>query len=167
MFVNQYIYEHNIPTKKSEKKECPRIPQKNEKNRRKESGKGSEGKGAEAPDGLVMLPKINRLCKKKEIDRVFARGKSYRGDRAVLRVAENGLDITRFCFIVSRKVSKGAVERNRIKRRFREITRPLLPRFKKGYDIVLIASPGLENRDFWQTKKILEDLYAKPGIINS
>ncbi len=111
-----------------------------------------------------MLPKINRLRKKKEIDRVFAKGKGLREDYLSLRAAQNGLDSTRFCFIVSHRVSKDAVGRNKIKRRLREISRSLMSRLKTGYDIVIISSPGLKDRDFWEIKDNLETLFSRAGL---
>lgn len=49
------------------------------------------------------------------------------------------LNPTRFGFIVSTKVSKKAVERNRIKRALRDAVRILKPQIKNGYDILFIA----------------------------
>lgn len=55
---------------------------------------------------------------------------------------------SRFGFVVSKKVSKKAVERNYIKRRLREIVRstPLL--FGTGYDYVFIVKKNPDKTSF-------------------
>ena len=45
----------------------------------------------------------------------------------------------RFSFIVSKKVYKLAVRRNRLKRRLREIARQNLSKIKNGYNIIILA----------------------------
>ena len=111
-----------------------------------------------------MTPRANRLRKKKDIDRVFTAGRNFREDRLVLKTADNGLKTVRFCFIVSHKVSKNAVGRNKIKRRLREIARSFLPRIADGRDIVMIASPGLAERDFWEIKACLGKLFTRAKL---
>jgi len=49
--------------------------------------------------------------------------------------------LTRIGFSVSRRVG-GAVVRNRVKRRLREVIRRKLARIAPGYDLVIIARPG-------------------------
>lgn len=44
---------------------------------------------------------------------------------------------------VSKKVSKSAVRRNRLRRRLREAIRPLCPNLKPGYQLLLIPKPNL------------------------
>jgi len=48
---------------------------------------------------------------------------------------------SRIGFSVSRRVG-GAVQRNRVKRRLREVIRRKLPRIAPGYDLVITARPG-------------------------
>jgi ribonuclease P protein component len=49
--------------------------------------------------------------------------------------------LTRIGFSVSRRVG-GAVVRNRVKRRLREVIRRKLARIAPGYDLVITARPG-------------------------
>lgn len=114
-----------------------------------------------------MLPKINRLCKKKEIDGVFLRGKSVKEGFLVLKTAKSRLETVRFCFVVSKRVSKTAVGRNLIKRRMREIARAALPRLKSGHDLIFIAMPGLEKMDYPRIEKDMKKSFARSGIIMS
>lgn len=112
-----------------------------------------------------MLSKENRLKRKKDFEKIFQKGKSFKQDLLFLKVLENDLGFSRFGFIVSRKISKKAVLRNKVKRRLREGVRTKSKEIKKGIDIVLIALPGLEKKDFWEMKKTLDQLFKKARII--
>jgi len=113
-----------------------------------------------------MLPKENRLKKRKDFERVLTKGEIKGNDLLVLKKIENGLQVSRFGFIVSRKISNKAVVRNKIKRRLREIVRVFLKekRIMSGYDVVVFAKKGIEKQDFWVIKEKTKDLLKKGGI---
>jgi len=108
-----------------------------------------------------MLPKINRLKKKKDIERVFKSGKGFKEDFLILKIVKSGLKNSRFAFIVSRKVSKKATLRNKIRRRLSRLTGLKIKRIKKGMDLILMAVPGLEEKDFWEIEEIINKLLQK------
>ncbi|MFC1663537.1 ribonuclease P protein component [Patescibacteria group bacterium] len=112
-----------------------------------------------------MLPKINRLKKKKEFEKIFSKGKGFKEDFLFLKTAKNNLKTNRFGFVVSQKVSKKAVVRNKIKRRLRELIKLKLPQIKSGIDVLLVVNPGLETKDFWEVEEIINRLFKKAGII--
>ncbi|MDI6603003.1 MAG: ribonuclease P protein component [Patescibacteria group bacterium] len=113
-----------------------------------------------------MLPKVNRLKKKKDIERVFKNGKGFKEDFLILKTIKNDLKDSRFAFIVSQKVSKKATVRNKIRRRLRELVRRHPPTTRSGMDIVLVAVPGLEEKDFWEVEETINKLFAKAKIYN-
>lgn len=39
-----------------------------------------------------------------------------------------------------------------------------LPKIKNGLDIVLIANPGLEKKDFWELEEIVENIFKKANL---
>ncbi len=112
-----------------------------------------------------MLPKNNRIQNKKDIDRVFKKGKGLKEDFLILKIIKNNSNKVRFAFIVSKKISLKASIRNKIKRKLSEITRLKLKTIKPGQDIALIASPGLETKDFWEIEETITKLFKKSGII--
>jgi len=114
-----------------------------------------------------MLPKINRLKKKKDIERVFEKGKRFKEDFLILKITKNALSQTRFGFIVSKKVSKKATLRNKIKRRLREIVSKKGKKLKKGLDALLIAYPGFETKDFWEIDETLNKLLKKAKCLKN
>ena len=113
-----------------------------------------------------MLPRLNRLNKKTEIERVFKEGKAFKEDFLILKLVKNSLGKNRFGFIVSQKVSKKATIRNKIKRRLRGLIQSKLEKLKKEVDGVLIALPGLETKDFWEMEEVINKLFKKAKLIN-
>lgn len=158
-------YEPDLPAKKEKEKHQPRVSQTLSFNRRQKSVKSQAGEGAEKGFRLTMLPNANRLRKTKEIEQVFARGKTYRGSLLLLKLTASGLADVRFCFIVSGKVSKKAVVRNKVKRRLREIAGEIIPLMAQGYDIIVVASPPAAAKDFESLRRDFAGIMAKTGLV--
>lgn len=115
-----------------------------------------------------MLPKINRLKNKRDFEAVLKKRPKgcpgFKDNFLAMRIAPNNLKISRFGFLVSRKVSKKAVVRNKIRRRLSEAVRLNLKDIKKGIDIALIALPELEGKTYLETKDILAIIFKKAGL---
>ena len=112
-----------------------------------------------------MLPKINRIAKKPEITAIFKNGRLFKNRNLNLRVLKNNLNLCRFIFIVSNKVAKKAVRRNKIKRWLREIVYKTLDKFNAGYDIMLVARPSIINQDFKDLNEELLASFSKMKIL--
>lgn len=112
-----------------------------------------------------MLLKINRLKNTAEIEKVFKDGKGFKEGFLFLKLAENNLGVSRFAFVVSRKISKKAAYRNKIKRRLREVIKGLLSRAKTGLDVVIVVQGGVENKSFQEIQKNTEKILKKAKII--
>lgn len=114
-----------------------------------------------------MLPKVNRLKRKKDFEQVFKKGKGFKEDFLFLKINNNNLKNNRFGFVVSKDFSKKATLRNKIKRRLREIVRIKLKQIKKrGVDGVLVALPGLETKDFWEIEETVNKLFKRAKILS-
>ena len=88
------------------------------------------------------FPKSARLAGAAEFDRVKRGGTSWHGRFMVLSVLKDSPSAeTRVGIITSRRVG-GAVERNRVRRRFREMVRLARPGFQSSLWLVLIARKG-------------------------
>lgn len=119
-----------------------------------------------------MLTKVNRLKKKKDFERVFKEGQGFKEDFLFLKVVKKNLRTCRFGLVVSKNFSKKATLRNKIRRRLKELVKIKLARLKKeghlplgqGKDLVLVALPGLETKDFWEIEEILNKLFEKAKI---
>lgn len=108
-----------------------------------------------------MLPKKQRLQKNKDFDLVFRGGKSYYSEFFGLKIKKNSLNYNRFGFIVSLKVSKKAVERNRLKRQVREIIREQKDSLKVGFDCVFIFFPQILDKKFSDLKILVVEALRK------
>ncbi len=115
-----------------------------------------------------MLFSKNRLRKKKDIENVLKNRNSKTVSLSFLsvRFLLNELPYSRICFVVSKKISKKAVIRNKIKRQLREISRDIIKNTEKGLDIVVFTRPEITNSDFNQIKNVLETLLKKIGCKN-
>lgn len=89
------------------------------------------------------LPKQERLCGKKTIDRLLAKGRHGSvGQMRYIHAADNGEEFNRILVSVPKKLFKRAVKRNLLKRRIRESWRTLKHTLQceHGMDILFIYS---------------------------
>ena len=100
---------------------------------------GSSIENDVTPTGSFSFPKSRRLTKASEYERVKRDGFTQRGKLLMLNVVavENSAPC-RAGFIASRRIG-GAVARNRVRRRLREIVRQHQRELREGFWIVLIA----------------------------
>ncbi len=96
-----------------------------------------------------MLPPKHRLAKTTEITTVTTRGRRFFNPLFALKVVFKPDALPRFAFVVSTKVSKRAVVRNRIRRVLRETVQVHLVDLKPGDYVVIVkaSAVGLENKD--------------------
>jgi len=110
-----------------------------------------------------MLKKENRLKKKKDFDSVYKKGKTIAGKLVFLKILKNNLDISRFGFIISKKISKKAVIRNKIKRKLREIIKKEI--IKKGFDIIINTNLEILNKDYNEIRLEIRNLFKKAKLL--
>lgn len=103
-----------------------------------------------------MFNKKNRITKTKEIENVFKNGKNFYNDILGFKVLKNKTENNRFCIIISAKVSKKAVVRNKIKRQIRAIIIENKNFLRNDFDLVIIVNKNIVGRDFLEIKKSLE-----------
>jgi ribonuclease P protein component len=112
-----------------------------------------------------MLSPENRLKKEKDIKRALA-GKIAAGGAALsLRAAATDLPATRFCFVVSKRVSKKASARNLVKRRLRAAASALMRRIIPGFDCAVIARSGAEKKTYRELAVEMEKILAKSRLL--
>jgi ribonuclease P protein component len=112
-----------------------------------------------------MLLKENRLKKKKDFEKALSQGKNLKEGFLFLKIINNELENNRFGFIVSKKVSKKAIERNSIKRKLREIIRLSDLENREKIDGVFITLPSIIGKSFKEIKTEMISLLKKAGLI--
>ncbi len=111
-----------------------------------------------------MLTKENKLSREKDFKEIFRKGKTFKQDCLVVRFIFNNKENSRFGFVVSLKISKKAIERNKIKRRLKYIIKKNLLNIKKGFDIVIITLPGIEKKSYTELKETTREILKRAGL---
>jgi len=104
-----------------------------------------------------------RLRSNEDFQRVRRNGRFYASPLVVLAFLRNDLAYNRIGFVVSKRLGK-AYQRNRIKRRMREIIRLHINEIKPGFDMVFIARQPLNKAQYLQIKQVLLMLLKKAKL---
>lgn len=116
-----------------------------------------------------MLKKINRLKKKKDFQRVYQSRFRYNLPEMTIQwrpLAEQNSP-SRFGIIVSNKISKSAVKKNRAKRLLREAIRILMKENKTppGLDFVINTKKPILDAAYQGLRKTLESFFTRQKTI--
>lgn len=113
-----------------------------------------------------QMKQLGRLKKRSDFLRVGREGRKWVAKGLIVQAAENGLRESRFGLTVTKRLSKSAVVRNRVKRRLRAAACDILAsRAQQGFDYVLIGRPETEKRLYRDLCKDLEWCLGKLGIL--
>ncbi len=112
------------------------------------------------------LRKDQRILKRRDFQRVFECGKSFRAKWLTVRVEKNGESgKAKIGLVISRKTEAKATRRNLWKRRVRDVFRRMASRINPGVLIVIQARP---NKGLPEQKEIaqeIETLLAESGVL--
>jgi ribonuclease P protein component len=116
-----------------------------------------------------MITRTHRFHGRGSIARTYTAGKSVRTGAVSLRYAHNPTRREyRAAVVVSRKVSKSAVVRNRIRRRIYERVRILSTEFTSVYDLVFsVYDEKIATMPAAELDKELKKLAAKAGLTSA
>ena len=89
------------------------------------------------------------------IPNVIRRGKKIMTSEIKMYFIASREHDSKIAILVSKKIDKRAVVRNKLRRRAREIIHSLLPRTKSSHDIVISFQKGAQNLSFQELKKKL------------
>ena len=104
--------------------------------------------------------KLNRLLKADEFQHVYKKGMWVSNRELTINYIKHSNPCSRMGVTVSKKVSKRAVDRNRIKRYCREWFRVNKSRFHQ-MDIVLTAKPAIKQKTALEIQCSFEDIWRK------
>ena len=114
-----------------------------------------------------MIPSPFRFHGHNSLRYVYANGKAVRSQALTMKWVKNThRSKPRVSVVVSKKVLKSAVGRNRIRRRLYEYIRLRLPLLNDTYDIVLIATtPELRTMPFSDFEAQVDTLFTKASLL--
>ncbi|MEN6302691.1 MAG: ribonuclease P protein component [Armatimonadia bacterium] len=104
------------------------------------------------------------ISRQSDFSYIYKQGRRYRTSLFTAVVVRHD-DQCRAAFVVSRKVAKQAVRRNRIRRWLREALRRLLAGAECRADIVLIAHQPAYKAGYWAIYRELANILGRAGLI--
>ncbi|MCL2484630.1 MAG: ribonuclease P protein component [Endomicrobia bacterium] len=105
-----------------------------------------------------------KLHLQKDFKKVFKLGRRLEDKKIkILAYKNDGLYLKRLGLVTSRKVGT-AVERNRTKRRLREIFRTHKHLLEPGLDLIFISKPQTASSDYSDLKKTVLELLESAGF---
>lgn len=111
-----------------------------------------------------MLPKAYRLRQQKDFDTVFQRGGTAQNEFLMVRFLRNQRSVSRFGLVLSAKVAKKAVDRNRLRRQINEIIRLNLEAILSGLDFVFVIKRPLLEKSYQELETVLVSLLEKKKL---
>ncbi len=112
-----------------------------------------------------MLPRENRLTEKSDFAKVLKEGRIIGGVFLSLAVRRGDGTAPKVGFIVSNKISKKAVERNRLKRLMRRAARTHLSDIKNGTYLVFLAKRKAANAASEEITRESQALLKRSGVL--
>lgn len=113
-----------------------------------------------------MLPLGNRLKHRSDFKEVLASGVYIKGKLVSVKFIKRLDPDTKFTigFLVSKKFSKRATDRNRLKRQLRAIIREFLGQLVGGFRLIIIASQLQTDAGFNDLRDDLRDLLTRAKL---
>lgn len=105
-----------------------------------------------------MLARKHRI-NKKLFEEILKKGKIFSSDYLYIKTLPISEKHSAFTFVVSSKVAKRAVERNKLKRRARHIVKKILPKIEKGLGVIIFFKKGVEKMTFSELEKEINDIF--------
>lgn len=107
---------------------------------------------------------ILRMKRNSDFKRVYKKGRSVANRLVVMYILHDNIPHRKAGFSVSKKIGC-AVQRNRIKRLFREVYRLNQGNLIKGINLVFVARQPSKDASFQDLVKAFQDLFRKAHII--
>lgn len=108
-----------------------------------------------------MFKRENRLVYGVKFNNYF----NFSVPQFILKTKSNGLLLNRFGIVVSKKIDKRAVVRNKIKRIFRSSLVDLNKNMAGGHDILFIVKPGIINKTKEEIYLLIKQALEKAGLM--
>jgi len=124
-----------------------------------------------------MLLKENRLKKMKDFDILFKEGRFVNDELVNMKIwriepdkypkRDYKIEDLKIGFVVSTKIVKSAVKRNRLKRQMREVVRLLLKadKLKVGFHIIIMAKVNIVGKNYSEIESSVVNVLNKGGVL--
>jgi ribonuclease P protein component len=161
--------EADLSAQEAASREGARLPRPDEDGRRPPHHCRSAGTRSKATDGLTSErgshpPRLVMLSRPQEFAALQGAGTVRSHPLLTARFLRTDLETTRFGLATGRKLG-GAVVRNRVRRRLREVLRAMAPSFQPGWDVLIIARPAIVEADHQVLVETLRRLLRRGGVL--
>ncbi len=112
-----------------------------------------------------MLSKANRLTKEADFKLLAKKGRPFYSSLFTIKLLKSKDTDSRFGVVISSKVSKKAVVRNKIKRRITEVIRLSMPKIKSGFDVMILVKSIVAEKSYQEIKEDIEKLFKKAQLL--
>lgn len=114
-----------------------------------------------------MLSRRYRFQRRNSLRYVYIKGKTVRSGYLSLRFIKNPKSYSsRLAVVVSKKQSKRAVDRNRIRRRVYELARQRWPMITPGYDMVItVFDERLRHVPIIEVDRLVSELFKRSNVL--
>ena len=113
------------------------------------------------------MDREHRVRQRDDFARLRREGRRVAHPLLRLQWAPTSLAVTRFGFIVSKRVAVRAHERNLLRRRLRELARLELSRLSSGFDIIISAQPVARTASYQELAVALTQLLQRARLQRS
>jgi ribonuclease P protein component len=110
------------------------------------------------------MQRRSRLTGSRRFSEIHQNGSSTANRFLVIRFLANGLDRSRFGFLISKRIGN-AVVRNKVKRRLREAVRS--SRVKTGWDALFIARKGSNKASYQELRRAAYGLMRRCCLVDA
>ena len=161
--------EADLPAQEATSREGARLPGSDEDDRRATRARRAPRTRPEAAGGLTIGrgptgSRLVMLTRPQDFAALQNEGTVRSHPFFAVRFRRTGLDTTRFGLSTGRKLGT-AVVRNRVRRRLREALRAMAPSFQPGWDVLIIARPGLIAAEHTALVAALGRLLHRGGVL--
>mgnify|MGYP003997754239 FL=1 len=112
----------------------------------------------------LTFPQASRIKKKLHFNYVIQYKKKISSKNLLLYYVTNQDAERKFAFSVSKKVSKRAVDRSKIRRQLKEVFRLNQHSINKRYDMLIIAKQSILNTTFKTLEDEIKELVDRIGL---
>ena len=113
---------------------------------------------------MAALKREKRISGSEAINEIARKGRRSGNEAFVIYVLESKTAGSRSAIVVSKKVDKRAVVRNRLRRQITEILRENFAEIARPVDVVIYVRPKIKNFNFNQLRTSLKNVLASDSF---